>query len=67
MILAPIYSREFAATCRRRHKSPAPCRWPQLLRVLMIAAVAGVCVSAALAPEKTKGSAPSLLASIAQF
>ena len=67
MILAPIYSREFAESCRRRHKSPAPCRWPQLLRVLALAAVAGICIFAALAPDRTKGATPSLFASIAPF
>ena len=67
MIMAPIYGREFAETCRRRHKSPAPCHWPQLLRVLMLATVAGGCVFAAVAPERTKGATPTHVASIARF
>jgi hypothetical protein len=67
MTMAPIYGREFAETCRRRHKSPAPCHWPQLLRVLVLAAVAAGCIFAALAPEKSKGSTPALIASIARF
>ncbi|WP_294532009.1 hypothetical protein [uncultured Rhodoblastus sp.] len=67
MTMAPIYGREFAETCRRRHKSPAPCHWPQLLRVLALAALAGSCIFAALAPEKAKGSTPALFAAIAPF
>jgi hypothetical protein len=67
MILAPIYGRDFAEACRRRHKSPAPCHWPQLARVLVLAALAGACIFAAMAPEKAKGAAPSLFASIAPF
>jgi hypothetical protein len=67
MIMAPIYSREFAETCRRRHKSPAPCHWPQLLRVLVLATVAGGFIFMALAPEKTKDASPARMASIARF
>jgi hypothetical protein len=67
MILAPIYGREFADSCRRRHKSPAPCHWPQLLRVMALALIAGGCVFVALAPEKAKMQAPATFASIARF
>ncbi len=67
MIMAPIYRREISETCRRRHKSPAPCRWPQLLRLLTLAAVAAACVFATLAPERVKAGTPSVLASIAPF
>ena len=65
MIMAPIYGREFAETCRRRHKSPAPCRWPQLLRLLVLAALAAACVFATLAPERATVEAHSVLAAIA--
>ena len=67
MIMAPIYGREFAETCRFRHKSPAPCHWPQLLRVMALAVVAGGFVFVALAPEKAKTQASPAFASISPF
>lgn len=67
MIIAPIYGREFTDACRRRHKSPAPCRWPQLLRLLGLAAVAAVCVFATLGPERAKAGTSSVVASITAF
>ncbi len=66
MIMAPIYRREFNDVCRR-HKNPAPCRWPQLLRLLTLAAIAAACVFVTLAPEREKAGTPSVLASIASF
>ena len=67
MIMAPIYGREFTDACRRRHKSPAPCHGPQLLRLLALVAVAAACVFATLAPERAKAETSSVLASIASF
>jgi hypothetical protein len=64
MIMAPIYGREFAKTCRR-HKSPAPCRWPQLLRLLALATLAAACVFVTLAPERATAETHSVLAAIA--
>jgi hypothetical protein len=65
MILAPIDGREFARACRRRHKSPAPCRLPQLLRLLTLATLAGGFVFLALAPERAKAEAPTIFGEIA--
>lgn len=64
MILAPIDGRAFAQSCRRRHKSPAPCRLPQLLRLLTLATLAGGFVFLALAPERAKAEAPAIFAPI---
>lgn len=50
MLLAPIDGSEFTRACRQRARSPAPCRLPQLLRLLVLAALAAGLVSLALGP-----------------
>jgi hypothetical protein len=59
MLIAPINGPEFSRACRIRSKSPAPCRLPQLLRLLALAALAGGLISLALSPGARAEIAPA--------
>jgi hypothetical protein len=52
ILIAPIDGREFARACRLRNNNPALCRWPQLLRLLALAVIAGGFASVALEPNR---------------
>lgn len=52
MMIAPIDGPEFSRACRLRKANPALCRWPQLLRLLALAVVAGGLASVALEPGR---------------
>jgi hypothetical protein len=52
IIIAPIDGVEFSRACRLRNKNPALCRWPQLMRLLALAVVAGGFASVALEPGR---------------
>jgi hypothetical protein len=62
MILAPIDGTEFSRACRYRNTSPALCRWPQLLRLLALAILAGGVASVALEPGRAASATAALLA-----
>ena len=60
MILAPIDGSEFSRACRYRHTSPALCHWPQLLRLLALAVIAGGLASVALEPGRATSAAAAI-------
>ncbi len=54
MILEPINGQEFSRACRVRSKSPAPCQWRQLLRLVALVAVGGLFVSFSLSSSRAR-------------
>jgi hypothetical protein len=60
MILAPIDGTEFSRACRARNMSPALCHWPQLLRLLALAVLAGGFASVALEPGRAASATAAL-------
>ena len=60
MILAPIDGSEFSRACRYRHTSPALCHWPQLLRLLALAVIAGSLASVALEPGRAASATAAI-------
>jgi hypothetical protein len=60
MILAPIDGSEFSRACRYRQTSPALCHWPQLLRLLALAVIAGGLASVALEPGRAASATAAI-------
>ena len=60
MILAPIDGPEFSRACRHRNQSPALCHWPQLLRLLALAVLAGGFASVALEPGRAASATAAI-------